>query len=75
MIDTLKLKGRITEKGYNYQTLAPLIGCTAYTLGQKIANFKPATLEEVIKLAEILEITSAEFCVFFLKDKLQNTTK
>lgn len=74
MINSNKLKGRIVEKGLTMQLLAPKIGCTPYTLGQKISNESPMYLEEVIVLVKELDITSDEFADFFLNEKLQNTT-
>ena len=75
MVNTPKLKGRITEKQKTIQSIAPKIPCTPYTLGQKIANEAPMNLEEAITLCEELDITREEFADFFLKQKLQNTTK
>lgn len=66
MINTAKFKGRMIEKGYIYQSLAPKISCTAYTLGQKIANETPTTLEEAMTLSEELDIKKEEFAEFFL---------
>lgn len=75
MVNTAKVKGRIVEKGKTIQSIAPKIPCSAYTLGQKIANETPINLDEVIVLCEELEIQQEEFAEFFLKEKLQNTTK
>lgn len=74
MINTAKLKGRIVEKGKTIQSIAPKIPCSPYTLGQKIANETPINLDEVIVLCEELDITEDEFALFFLQNKLQNTT-
>ena len=74
MINTAKVKGRIVEKGLTIQNISPKIGCTPYTLGQKIANETPMTLEEAISLSKVLNIEEYEFAEFFLKEKLQNTT-
>ena len=74
MINTLKLKGRIAEKGKTIQKLAPIAGCSAYTLGRKIANEAPMTKEEAMILCEELQICNNEFADFFLQNELQNTT-
>lgn len=74
MVNTAKIKGRIVEKGKTIQAIAPKVPCSAYTLGQKIANETPINLEEVIALCEELDITESEFPEFFLQKKLQNTT-
>lgn len=65
MINTLKLKGRIAEKGKTIQKLAPIAGCSAYTLGRKIANEAPMTIEEAMILCEELQICNNEFADFF----------
>ena len=75
MINTAKIRGRIVEKGLTIQAIAPKIQCSPYTLGQKIANETPMNLEEAISLSRELEIKEDEFAEFFLKEKLQNTTK
>ncbi len=75
MVNTAKIKGRIVEKGKTIQSIAPKIPCSPYTLGQKIANETPINLEEVIVLCNELDIKQNEFAEFFLKKKLQNTTK
>lgn len=74
MVNTAKIKGRIVEKGKTIQAIAPKVPCSAYTLGQKIANETPINLEEVIVLCDELDITENEFPEFFLQKKLQNTT-
>ncbi len=71
MINTAKMKGRITEKGRTIQNIAPEIPCTPYTLGQQIGNKVPMTLDTAEKLCEILDIEDVEFAEFFLQRKLQ----
>lgn len=71
MINTAKLKGRITEKETTIQRIAPEIPCSPYTLGQQIGNKAPMTLDTAEKLSEILEIKDEEFSEFFLQKKLQ----
>jgi hypothetical protein len=67
MINTAKVKGRIVEKGLTIQAIAPKAGCSAYTMGRKIANEAPINLDEVIILANELEISEKEFAEFFLQ--------
>ncbi len=74
MVNTLKFKGRMAEKEKTIQKLAPIVGCSAYTLGRKIANEAPMTIEEAMILSEELEIYNEEFADFFLQNELQNTT-
>lgn len=75
MVNTAKIRGRIVEKGKTIQVIAPKIPCSAYTLGQKLANETPINLEEVIVLCDELDIKKDEFAEFFLQNRLQNTTK
>ena len=75
MINSSKLKGRIVEKGETFQSIAPKIGCSAYTLGKKVSGETPINLEEITKLCKILEIKDDEFSDFFLQNRLQNATR
>ena len=76
MINTLKLRGRITEKGKTIQTLAPKIPCTPYTLGQKIANEAPMQIEEANTLANELDIKDSEIVEYFFYNRsCKNATK
>lgn len=75
MVNTSKVKGRIVEKGLTIQAIAPKAGCSAYTMGRKIANETPINLDEVMILTKELDISQDEFADFFLQEKLQNTTK
>ncbi len=65
----------MAEKQKTYQQLAPKVNCTPYTLGRKVANKVPMTLEEANRLAIELDITDTEFGDFFLTKQLQNATK
>lgn len=67
MINTQKLKGRMAEKNKTFRSLAPKVSCSAYTLGQKVSNKAPITLQEVNILADELDITDKEFKDFFLQ--------
>lgn len=67
MINTAKVKGRIVERGLTIQAIAPKAGCSAYTMGRKIANETPINLDEVMILAEVLKISNEEFPEFFLQ--------
>lgn len=68
MINTKKFKSKMVESGYTYQSLAPEIKLTAYTLGQKVSNKKKMTLEEANICAEILCIDDTEFKDIFLQN-------
>lgn len=74
MINSKKIRGRITEKGKTIQEIAKKIPCSGYILGKKIANKAPMNLDEVKVLCEELDITKEEFEAFFMQKELQNTT-
>ncbi len=65
MINSNKIKGRIVEKGLTIQIIAPQMQITPYTLGKKISNESPMTLDEALKLALILDITPEEIIEYF----------
>ncbi len=67
MINTKKFKSKMIEKGYTYQSLAPKVKLTGYTLGQKVLNKKKMTLEEANMCAELLSINDLEFRDIFLQ--------
>jgi hypothetical protein len=75
LINSLKIKGRMAENQKTFQQLATKVNCTPYTLGRKVANKVPMTLEEANILAIELKITDEEFGEFFLQKELQNATK
>jgi len=75
MINSAKLRGRIVEKGKTIQVLAPKIPCSAYTLGQKIANETPMQIEEASILINELEIPQEEIVeYFFYGNSCKNAT-
>ena len=69
MINTAKMKGRITEKETTIQNIAPEIPCTPYTLGQQIGNKVPMTLDTAEKLCEILDINTKITPLYFRLSK------
>lgn len=75
MINTLKIKGRMAEKGLTNQKTSQRMNMCAYTFRRKIKNEVPMTLEEAENLAIILDITIEEFPESFLIKTLQNATK
>ena len=71
MINTFKLKGRITEKRTTTKKLASKVGLSGYTLGQQILNKKPMLLDTAYILSEELDINDNEFAEFFLQKRLR----
>ena len=65
MINSAKLKARIIEKGKTIGEVAPVIGLTPYTLGQKIAGKSEMTLKEADRLQQLLEISDSDFASYF----------
>lgn len=65
MINTNKLKGKMTENQLTIQAIAPRIGITPYTLGKKISNESPMTLDEALEFSLILGISKEEIHEYF----------
>lgn len=66
MINTRKLKARIIEQGFTQETLAPVIGMSASTLGRKIKNSADMTLREVEVICEALDIPREKILEYFM---------
>lgn len=66
MVNTLKLRGRIREKGLTQKDVASALDVSETTVGAKINNKSPITLDEAEQIARVLEISDDEFVVFFL---------
>ncbi len=67
MINTRKIKARMVEKGKTFQSIAPKVPISAYSLGQQVSNKKAINLDTVQILCEELDITEEEFSEFFLQ--------
>ena len=66
VVNTLKLRGRIREKGLTQKDVAAALDVSETTVGAKINNKSPITLDEAEQIAKVLEIPDDEFVVFFL---------
>ncbi|MBQ8178014.1 MAG: DUF739 family protein [Clostridia bacterium] len=75
MVNTDKLKGLIVEKKTSQPKLAKKLGIAPATMNQKIHNKRPMLLEEALKLQELLEISDADFRIYFFAEKLHSATK
>ena len=64
-LNNSKLKGRITEKGYTYQTLAPKLGLSNKTLSKKVNGTTDFTRKEIFHLIDILDIPDVDVCDYF----------
>lgn len=65
MINTIKIRERIIEKGINTKTLATKILCSPNKLDKKISNLTPMQIEEIVILANELEIPDDEITQYF----------
>ena len=65
MLNTKKLKGRITECGLTQRDVAKALGIATATASQKINGIRPLYLEEAEKLMDLLQIDSKNFSSYF----------
>lgn len=65
MININKLKGRLVEKGYSQKDVAKQWNIAQPTANQKINGKRAMSLDEAYSLANMLDITAAEFPIYF----------
>lgn len=65
-MDIKKLKGKITEKGMNVETLASLIGVDRSSLYRKLNEFEKIKIGEARKMKEVLGLSDEEATSIFL---------
>lgn len=65
MVNTKKIKARMTELDLNQTEVAAQIGIAQSTFNQKINNTRPLFLDEVEKLQALLKIDNADFSEYF----------
>lgn len=65
MTQTQKLKGLTIAKGMTQKQLAKSLGIDKSTLSRKVNNQASFTIEEVKKIAEILELSGPELNEIF----------
>lgn len=68
----MALKGRIRELGTNYQEVADEMGIKISTLSNKLNGHFPFRIDEVEKLAEILNIKEDDIVRYFFPDMFRN---
>ena len=71
MVNTNKLKGRIVERGLTLRRLSDELGMSPATLGRKIKNKSPMTLEEVEALRDFLEIAPCRIMEYFFVEHMR----
>lgn len=65
MVNTQKIKGRITEKGLTIQKVAPKVNLSPYTLGKQINNRAPMNLRVADALKTALDIPNEQIDEYF----------
>ena len=66
MVDVLKLKAKIVEKGFTVASLADAIGIDKTTLYRRFADEgKSFTIGEIGQIVAVLELTEQEVRVIF----------
>ncbi len=70
MTNVLKLKAKITEKGYTVETLARAIGMNKSTLYRKINRMEIFTIKEAYNIAIALDLTESELNEIFFGIKV-----
>ena len=74
MINSQKLKERLKELGLSQSKLAAQLGVASSTMTQKINNVRSMSLDQAEKIAEILQISDAEFCHYFFGHRVADST-
>lgn len=65
MVNSLKLKGKLVEKGHTQLDLANFLNLSAPTVSQKLNNVRPISLNEAEKICEFLKIPNSDFHKYF----------
>lgn len=65
MVNTPKIKGRITELSLSQNDVAKALGIAQSTLNQKINNIRPINLNEAEKIQKLLQVPDSEFTTYF----------
>lgn len=65
MTNSLKLKGRIIEKGYTITTLSKEIGISYTSLSYKINNKREFNQREITSICNLLDIKDSERSSYF----------
>lgn len=65
MINSAKIKGRMREMGLVQKDVAAALEIAEPTASQKINGIRPMDLNEAKELSELLEISAADFGVYF----------
>lgn len=67
MINTEKIKQRMSELGLTQNDIAECLGIARPTANQKINNVRKLEIDEAKKLSELLDIKDSEIWDYFCK--------
>ncbi|MFC3900269.1 helix-turn-helix domain-containing protein [Aliicoccus persicus] len=70
MTNTSLLLAKMAQHGYNKTQLADKVGIHRHTFSNKMNNQSHFTVEEVVDLAETLELTATEIDIIFFDNQL-----
>lgn len=70
MINDLKLKAKMVEKGYSQLDMANYLNISYFTFNLKINNKRLFTLLEVQKISELLGLTEQEIIIIFFTNNV-----
>lgn len=70
MVNTLKLKARMTELGLNQKDIAKALNIAPSTVSQKLNNIRPMYLKEADLLADLLKINTMQLGEYFFSSKI-----
>lgn len=70
MINTLKLKAVILERGFTQEQIAQMLGMTIATFNYKVNNKREFKVSEIKRLSEILHLTVDEVNNIFFAEKV-----
>ena len=68
MVDILKLKGKIVEKGFNVERLAKSTEVSKYVLYQRLKKSEDFTVKEVVAIANVLDLSGEELNAIFFSN-------
>ena len=68
MVNSNKIKGRMTELGITQKDIAERLQLAPPTVSQKINNVRPMDLDEAEAIAQMLLITAEEFGIYFFSN-------
>ncbi len=70
MVDTIRIKKRMEERGVSQKLVAEVLKCKQPTVSQKLNNKRPLYLDEAWEIAKLLEIQKTDFCTYFFAEKV-----